>query len=95
MQPNLAAKENLVNELARYLVEHLVLDFDGAITIDDVRRFLRDEDNRESRALLGKLIEEKGIDDLMVTVADCLKDHIRSGINEQVVRRQLMTYSES
>lgn len=84
-----------MNELARYLVEHLVLDFDGAITLDEVRQFLRNEDNRESRALLGKLIEDKGIDDLMLTVADCLKDHIRTGINEQVVRRQLTTYSES
>ncbi|MEM6956133.1 MAG: hypothetical protein AAF411_30145 [Myxococcota bacterium] len=84
-----------MNELARYLVEHIVIDFDGAITIDQVRQFLRDEDNRESRSLLAKLIEDKGVDDLMVTVADCLKDHIRTGINERVVRDQLTMYSDS
>lgn len=85
-----------VNELARYLLEHIVIDFDGAITIEQVRQFLRSEDNRQSRALLARLIEDKGgIDDLMVTVADCLKDHIRTGINEETVRGQLVTYSES
>lgn len=84
-----------MNELARYLLEHIYLDFDGGITIDKVRQFLRDEDSRESRALLSKLIEDKGVDDLMVTVADCLKDHLRTGINEEVVKHQLATYSDS
>lgn len=93
--PLLGSVEERVNELARYLVEHIVIDFDGAITIDQVRQFLRDEDNRESRSLLAKLIEDKGVDDLMVTVADCLKDHIRTGINERVVRDQLTMYSDS
>jgi len=84
-----------VNELARYLLEHIQIDFDGAITMDQVRQYLREEDSRESRTLLSKLIEDKGVDDLMVTVADCLKDYIRDGINEQTVRAQLSTYAES
>jgi hypothetical protein len=84
-----------VNELARYLVDNAYIDFQGGITIDQVRQFLRDEDSREARALLSKLIEDKGVDELMLTIADCLKDHIRSGINEDVVRAQLVTYSES
>ncbi len=52
-------------------------------------------DSRESRALLSRLIEENGLDDLMVTIADCLKEYIRTGINEDIVRAQLTTYSES
>ena len=31
----------------------------------------------------------------MITIADCLKEHIRSGINEDVVKAQLITYSDS
>jgi hypothetical protein len=31
----------------------------------------------------------------MITIADCLKDHIRTGINEETIREQLGTYSES
>ncbi len=84
-----------MNRLARYLIEHIYLDFDGGITIDQVRQFLREEDTRESRALLSKLIEDKGVDDMMITVAECLKDHLRTGINEDVLREQLSTYSES
>lgn len=84
-----------MNELARYLLENAYIDFQGGITIEEVRKFLRDEDSRESRALLSKLIEDDGVDDLMVTIADCLKEYIRTGINEETVRGQLITYSES
>ena len=84
-----------MKQLARYLAEHLIVDFDGDITIDQIRQFLRDEDSRESRTILAKLIEDQGVDDLMVTVADCLKEHIRTGINEAVIQNQLVTYGES
>ena len=84
-----------MNELVRYLLEHAYIDFQGDITMDRVRQFLRDEDNRESRALLSKLIEDKGVEDFLLTLADCLKEHIRSGVNEEVIREQLLMYSES
>jgi len=84
-----------VRELARYLVEHLYVDFQGGVTIDQVRQHLREDDSREARMLLSKLIEDKGVDDLLVTIADCLKDHTRTGITEDVVKEQLTFYSES
>jgi len=84
-----------VNRLARYLFEHIYIDFEGGIDIEEVRRMLREEDTRESRLLLSKLIEDNGIDDMMITVAECLKDYLRTGINEDVVRKQLASYSES
>ena len=87
--------EGHVNELARYLMENAYIDFQGGITIEEVRKFLRDEDSRESRALLSRLIEDDGMDELMVTIADCLKEYIRTGINEDIVKAQLITYAES
>jgi hypothetical protein len=93
--PKYGETEGHVNELARYLMENAYIDFQGGITIDEVRKFLRDEDSRESRALLSRLIEDRGLDDLMVTIADCLKEYIRTGINEDIVRAQLTSYSES
>jgi len=84
-----------VNELARYLMENAYIDFQGGISIEEVRKFLRDEDSRESRALLSRLIENNGMDDLMVTIADCLKEYMRTGINEDIVRAQLTSYSDS
>jgi len=84
-----------VKELARYLFENLYFDFQGDITTEKVREFLREDDSKEARALLSKIIEEKGIDDLLITLADCLKDHIRTGVSEQIIREQLSTYSDS
>jgi hypothetical protein len=89
------ARRNFVKELVRYLLENLYLDFQGEISLDTVRQFLRGDDSREARALLAKLIEDKGVDDLLLTLADCLKEHIRSGVNEHVVHEQLTLYAES
>ncbi len=84
-----------MNSLVRYLIENMYLDFQGEISLDQVRQMLRGDESRESKALLAKLIEDKGVDDLLITLADCLKDHIRTGVSEQVVRDQLSTYSDS
>ena len=84
-----------MKELVRYLLENLYLDFQGEISLDTVRQFLRGDESREAKQLLAKLIEDKGVDELLLTLADCLKDHIRSGVNETVVREQLQLYSES
>jgi hypothetical protein len=84
-----------VKELARFLLQNAQIDFSGEITIEQVRQFLRDDDSREARALLARLIEDKGVDDMLVTVADCLKEYISEGINEDTVRAQLAVYGES
>ena len=85
-----------MRELVRFLLAHAVIDFQGDdITIDNVRKYLREDDSREARALLSKLIEDKGVDEMLVTVADCLNDYIRVGITEDTLREQLGVYSES
>jgi hypothetical protein len=84
-----------VKELVRYLFENLYFDFQGDISVEKVREFLREDDSREARQLLSKIIEEKGVDDLLITLADVLKDQIRTGVSEQDIRDQLSTYSES
>ncbi len=84
-----------MKELARFLLQNAQLDFSGEITIDQIRQFLRDDDSREARALLAKLIEDKGVDEMLVTIADCLKEYIPVHIPEDVVRQQLSVYSES
>jgi Mn-containing catalase len=84
-----------VKELIKYLLDNLYIDFQGDITLETVREFLREDDGREARQLLTKLIEEKGVDDMLLTLADCLKEHIQHGINEKVIREQISTYSES
>ena len=84
-----------MQELVRYLLENMYLDFQGEISIEQVRHYLRGDNSKEAKALLQKLIEDKGVDDLLLALADVLKEHLRSGINEQVVRQELTTYSDS
>lgn len=84
-----------MKELIKYLLDNLQLDFQGEISLEMVRNFLREDDGREARQLLAKLIEEKGVEDMLITLADCLKEHIATGINERTVREQLNMYSES
>jgi hypothetical protein len=84
-----------VKELIRYLLENIQLDFQGEITLDTVRGFLREDDSREARKLLAKLIEDESVDDMLITLADCLREYLQTGINEETVGEQLSIYSES
>ena len=84
-----------MKQLIQYLLENLILDFQGDLTLDMVRDFLRDDDSREGRALMSKLVEDRGVSDMMITLADCLQDYLRSGINDEVLREQIRTYAES
>lgn len=81
--------------LIAYLLDNLILDFKGDMTLEQVREYLRDDDSREARALLAKLVEDRGVSDMMITLADCLQDYLRTGITEEVVREQVRTYAES
>jgi len=84
-----------LNELAQYLIENLIVDFEGEVTSEAVRAFLRKDDSPEARALLQKIIEEKGINDLLITVADCLTQEITRIIDPQMVKGHLANYSEA
>ena len=81
--------------LIAYLLDNLILDFKGDLTLEMVRDFLRDDESREARALLSKLVEDRGVSDMMITLADCLQDSLRTGITEESVREQVRTYAES
>lgn len=84
-----------MKELVRYLLENMYVDFQGEISLDQVRQYLRGDDSREAKAMLQKLIEDKGVDDLLIALADVLKEHVKTGITDQVVREQLVMYSDS
>ena len=85
-----------MKELIKYLLDNIYLDFQGEITLETVRGFLREDDGREARALLKKLMEnQEGVDDMLLTLADCLKEHIQTGISEKVISDELTMYTES
>jgi len=84
-----------VKELVRYLLENMIVDFQGEISFETVRGYLREDDGKEARAVLAKLIEDKGVDEMLITLADCLKEHLTTGVSEKVVKEQLMLYTDS
>ncbi|MEN9577557.1 MAG: hypothetical protein RJA70_566 [Pseudomonadota bacterium] len=84
-----------MDELVEYLLSNLQLDFTGDLSVEKVREFLRDDDGREARRVLAKVIEDNGMDDLLITLVDCLRDNIRTGVSPEVVREQLNLFAEA
>lgn len=84
-----------MKQLIQYLLENLILDFQGDLTLEMVRDYLKEDESREGRALLSKLVEDRGVSDMMITLADCLQDHIKTGITDDVLREQVRLYAES
>ena len=94
-RPSKHLSEDPVKQLIAFFLEHAMLDFSGDLSLEMVRDFLREDDSREARALLAKLMKEGGVEDMIVTLADCLQEYLRTGLNDDVVRDQLRLYSES
>ena len=84
-----------MKQLIAFLLDHAMLDFSGELTIEMVKDFFRDDDAPEARALLNKIMQDGGVEDMQVTLADCLQDALKTGLTEGVVGEQLKLYAES
>lgn len=84
-----------VNRLIDYLRQHLMIDFQGELTVAKVRELLAGDDSRDAKSLLAKLVADRKIEDMMLVLADCLLDHVQRSLTDDVVREQLRMYSES
>jgi hypothetical protein len=84
-----------VKRLIAYLRENMILDFQGDLTLEMLRDFLRDDDSREARALLSKIVEDRGVNDMMIVLADCLLEVVQKAVSDETIREQLQTYAES
>jgi hypothetical protein len=84
-----------VKQLIAFLLDHAMLDFSGDLTIEMVKDFLNGDDSREARALLARIMKDGSAEEMVVTLADCLQDYLRTGLNEEVMREQIRLYAES
>ena len=84
-----------MNQLIAFLLDHAMLDFSGDLSLEMVKDFLRNDDSPAARSLLTKLVHDRGVEDMVVTMADCLQEHLRTGLTENVVMDQLRLYAES
>ena len=84
-----------MNQLIAYLLENMILDFQGDLDLEMVRGMLKGDDSKEAKSLHAKVVADGGVSDMLVVLADCLNDFTRDGINENVVLEQLRMYVES
>jgi len=84
-----------VNKLIAYLRENVVLDFQGDLDLEMVRDYLKDDDSREAKAVLTKIVADGNADDMMLVLADVLLETVRSALTDDVLRQNLRLYAES
>jgi hypothetical protein len=84
-----------VNRLIDYLRQHLMIDFQGDLSVAKVRELLAGDDSRDVKVLLAKLTQESNVEDMMLVLADCLLEPVQQSLGDDVMREQLRMYTES
>ena len=84
-----------MNQLIDYLRQHLMIDFQGDLTVASVRELLAGDDSRDAKVLMAKLVAENSVEDMMLVLADCLLEHVQRSLTDDAVREQIRMYAES
>ena len=84
-----------MNRLIEYLRQHLILDFQGDLTVAKVRELLAGDESRDAKNVLAKVVADKSVEDMMLVLADCLMEHVQSSLTDEVMREQIRMYAES
>ncbi len=84
-----------VNRLIEYLRQHLMIDFQGDLTVAKVRELLAGDDSRDAKQLLTKVVAEKSVEDMMIVLADCLLEPVQRALTDDVMRENIRMYTES
>jgi hypothetical protein len=84
-----------VNRLIEYLRQHLIIDFQGELTVGKVRELLQGDDSRDAKQLLAKLVAERSVEDMIIVLADCLLEPVQQALTDDVMRENIRMYSES
>jgi hypothetical protein len=84
-----------VNRLIEYLRQHLMIDFQGELSVAKVRELLAGDDSRDAKTLLAKLVADRSVEDMMLALMDCLLEPVQQALTDDVLKEQLRSYSES
>ena len=85
----------LVNRLIEYLRQNLMIDFQGDLSVAQVRELLAGDDSREAKALLAKIVADKSVETMLLVLTDCLLEPVVSTLTDDVMRENIRMYSES
>ncbi len=84
-----------MDELCSYIMEHLVLDLDGDISMDSMNEMLVRDGSQLARDLRARLIAEQGPNEFLLVLVDCLRESLRDGIGEAKVLEQVKFYLDA
>lgn len=84
-----------MNQLIQYMLEHLILDFDGDLDQETVQRFLKSDNSPLTRDLRNRLITDEQVNEFLIVIADCLKDYVSSGVTPDRIREQIQYFVEA
>jgi hypothetical protein len=84
-----------VNRLIEYLRQHLMIDFQGDLSVGKVRELLAGDDSRDAKQLLAKLVADRSVEDMILVLADCLLEPVQNALTDDVMRENIRMYSES
>jgi hypothetical protein len=84
-----------MNRLIAYLRQRIIVDFEGYLDLGTARGYLGEDTSSDAQTLLGKLVDDSHLDDMMTLLADRLSAHIRRCLTDDVLREQLRTYFET
>jgi len=84
-----------VNQLIAYLRQNLILDFQGSLNVEMIREFLKDDDSRDAKQLLAKVVADGTVAEMMLVLADCLLEPVQQALSDGVMQENLRMYSES
>ena len=83
-----------MNDLCEFLIKNLILDFDAAVDHETLQGFIQDDDSPLASSLRERLTPEK-LDDFLIVLGDCLREHIRTGIDAAAVTKQIGLFVDS
>lgn len=82
-----------MEKLAEYFLEHLVLDMDGALDLDELRDMVAGTPDGEE--LLKRLQDEESLEEFIIMIMDGLRERLAEGIRKDTVLEELDAFLES
>ena len=84
-----------MNRLFAYLRENVFVDFQGELTVEKLRELLAGDESRDAKTLLARVTRDRGTNEMMLVIADCLLEYVQTSLTDDVLREQVRTYAES
>ena len=84
-----------MDELYSYILNHIVLDFEGEFTMEKINDMLVRDGSQVSRDLRARLIAEQGPNQFLLVLLDCLGESVSDGIRKDKVEEQVRLYLEA